>query len=780
MKKLRWIVLSGASLLPLASAHAQDAPKEATVYSTEDIIVTARRRQESLQDVPQTVNAVTTEAIEKLNLQNFKDIQNVVPGLQLAGGVTGSDSKFSLRGVTFDTLAGSTSPTVQFYINEASADSNLVFQSMFDVGQIEVLRGPQGTLRGRSAPSGAITLTTKGADLSEVGGYVNMTGTTRGNINVNGAVGVPLIDGVLGIRLAGLVDHNELDSVTSVNNGADPFGKTEAMRASLRFEPTDTIGVSVMYQHMDAKYRSFQQVDGFSNPFPMLGLPAGGPVISGSDRLAVSDFSRNSKLKFDLVTANADWGFAGQKLSYVGGYSKQTLNTYTPQDPYNVFPGFDSYQAIAPAGNETWRHELRLASEERIAGIFDYTIGAYYEHQKGSAIGVVDPSTPLSNIGTLLSQKVISREVSFFGTVTAHITDRTELTGGARHIDIKQTASEPFDSVPGEGNSLCLTPSNFCLPGFAQTQPIKDTHWVWNASLSHRLSDDFLIYGNAGTSYRPPFSVVILSPLEVPGFQSASDLHFKPPEKSLGFEVGFKASFLDKRAHLNVAAFYQKFDNHNFLIEDIYFDDFAQGMVTRQDFTADANAIVKGIEADASFLITPRWNVSAGFSYAKGTVDNDYVPCNDSNFDGIPDNGVPTAADFAAAGVLVARCKSNQSISTAPRWTLSVQSEYSHPVSNSVDGFIRGLFNYYPENPYRNEGVVIDNYSLLNVYAGIRSPDNAWEISLYSKNALNTSQVLSRGQVAPVFGFIPVNYRPISYTPRREFGLNVRYSFGSR
>lgn len=793
--------VASSALLVAGTAFAQGAPVgDGAGASNEEIIVTARRRDESLQDVPQTVNAVTSAAIEKLNLTNFKDIQTVVPGLTLSGGVTGSDSGFSLRGTSFNTLVQSPSPTVQFYINEATVDSNLIFQSMYDVGQIEVLRGPQGTLRGRSAPSGAITLTTRKPSLTEVGGYLNFTGTDRGNINVNAAVSVPLIDNVLAIRVAGLVDHNDADGIRSLNNGTSPYGRTESGRVSLQFEPSDTFKASVMYQFMSARYRTFQPVIGFQNAFSgPLSVPIGGgiffpitvtspagPTILPGQRAAVSEGARTSELTFHLVTGSFDWRFAGQKLTYVGAYSKQVLSTQSPQDTYNVFAGFESYQDISPAGSEGHRHEVRLSSEERLFGMLDYTLGVYLDRGHGTAKGNIGPSTPYG-ASIILSNDAYTSETSFFGSATLHLGERTELTAGARHIHYTSRFPGPYTTL-GTGNSLCIPAAGFCFAS-ASAIPIIENAWVWNASLSHHFNDNLLVYGSVGTSYRPPFNILATNTLAAPGYASSLDLRDKPAERSTGVEIGFKSNFLDNRVRLNVAGYRQKFKDNSFYANNIPFYDIQNNAVSLGAFTANADAIVWGVDVDAAVQITPRWNFTAGFAWANGHVDNDFVPCRDANFDGIADNGAPTVGGFQAAQVIVARCKSSQSISSAPKWSLTLQSEYSHPISDRVDGFIRGLFTYNPENPNNNRNIVIEDYGMLNLYTGIRSPDNAWEVSLFAKNLTNTQKIVSYGDTPPntVVNLggpssvsIPVNYRTVAYTARREFGLNVRYAFGSR
>lgn len=174
MRSRRYDLIAGSSLLILASASgaqtpASDTGAAAPETSLEEIIVTARRKDESIQDVPQVVDAVTPETLAKYNIQSFQDVAILVPGPTLSNDGSGFAAKAAIRGANFE-INSATSPTVAFYLNEAVLDANFLLQSMFDVGQIEVLRGPQGTLRGRSAPSGAITVTTHKADLSGFGG----------------------------------------------------------------------------------------------------------------------------------------------------------------------------------------------------------------------------------------------------------------------------------------------------------------------------------------------------------------------------------------------------------------------------------------------------------------------------------------------------------------------------------------------------------------------------------------------------------------------------------
>lgn len=788
-----------------------------------------------------TVGVVTSETLEKLNIQNFEDIESVVPGLTLNNAGNGFGTTASVRGATFNVETGA-KDTVVFYQNEVVVSANILFNNLFDVGQIELLRGPQGTVRGRSAPSGAMTVTTRRPNLTEIGGSANVSVTERGDFNGQAAFGLPLITDVLAVRVAGVFDNNDFGGVRSINSSKQPNAKTGAGRVSLRFEPSSSFRANVMYQYMDSKTSRFAAVFGNGSPggiVPGYSLgslsypsrpapPAGynGPRIAPGDFLAVQEDPVNIHQIFQSLAANAEFDFAGQRLSYIFGYSKQATDTGGGGDVFNQYPG--GLGQVLNNDNSYTSHEVRLSSVERVAGIFDYTVGFFNLVESNSldtrqlsfnpgTFGPVPGNTtipqPLNAPDPAFIQTISIRgigktkETSFFGSVTAHLDDKTEITGGIRRILWKERPEGPFKgdvtdaALYGNGNSLCLSrglirlPAAFgggttatgplCLDG--ASRPVVDASaWVWNVSASHKFNDDIMAFATAGTSWRSgPFSV---APHELtatdPRYVSSNDLRFHAPEKSTSYEIGLKTTFMDKRGRFNIAAYYQTFKDYFFFSNDTrrlgLTGGVPNGTTGTFNYTANADAKVKGVDIEAGFQITPNWDVSAAFSWAKGNVDNDFVPCNDGNFDGTADTIVPTAANFIAAGVIVARCRSNDSISRSTRWNMSVQSEYAHPVSDNVNAFLRGQLTIYPSNPYKTALMKIDGYGLLNLFAGIRSPDRRWEANIYARNLLNASQLLDLSISSPSREFGQSGYDTFQYTPRREFGLNLRFSFGSR
>ena len=279
---------------------------------------------------------------------------------------------------------------------------------------------------------------------------------------------------------------------------------------------------------------------------------------------------------------------------------------------------------------------------------------------------------------------------------------------------------------------------------------------------------------------------------------------------------------MDGRMKFNVSAFHQTFKNYPYRAPNgVYYvntavvrDNLGNITGTRQEvaqfnFVAAVPVKVKGIEADLAFDINDNWNMGLVASYTVGKIKNGTIPCTDINGDGVPDvvTSAPSLATLqgAVGANNLSACTVSQRASFQAPFTATLQSEYSMAVSDHVDGYLRGLVSYNgksqtdPTSIYDDVGA----YALANLYAGVRDPDGAWEVSLFAKNLFDTTKTLSRtnplstsyqvlnwggafdGNGRPVFtGASPVTttspYTGVTTTPPREFGVNVRFSFGSR
>ncbi len=828
MNNTRIMMLAGVSALTLSAGavQAQTAAKPAAAepLMVGEVIVTARRQSENLQNVPTTVSAVSGDSLKKLAITQFQDVAALVPGLSLGtSSVTAGRSPApSIRGVSYD-ASTQASPTVDIYQNDVPIDGTVAFQAVYDIQAIEVLRGPQGTLRGRTAPSGAITLTTRRADTHDYGGYVSAQATDHGGRNLQGAANIPLIDSVLGVRLAAVVDENKGDFVTSLNSAFLPVKSTRSGRISVNFTPTETFDATVSYQKLNSHKRQFTQIEGNGAPGGVsAAAPAGynGPVITASQRLDVDDSPRFNYTDNDFLSAQLNWEVLGQRLSYVGGYTKGDATTVGALDYGNVLIGRSYFQNLNTKNSQT-THEIRLSSvgSDRL---IDYTVGYFYSKAPSKTGGTQvasflagsfgSPGAPANprvldsrySLPTLITVNNNATENSVFANVRVHLGEATELSGGVRHIvskvDNVQTVFLGAGMISRAIGFPCSAAGfassyggGFCdIPIAAGTTPVQNSSQkntekptVYNLSISHRFSDQVLSYGTFATSWRRGANNFALANAE--NDPVLTSLIFLPDEKSKSFETGIKTNWLDRRLRLNLAAFYQKYDGLLFQVTSIPYlqANGATVSVSNSTFNVGADSVVKGFDFDGAFQVTPNWSLNGGISYADGKVDNDTVPCRDGNFDGIPDSGVPTLSDFRSRNIHVATCKSDQATSREPLWSGTLQSEYWRPVGG-VEAYVRGLLSYYPENKRRNAGYTVPNYGLLNVFAGVRSPDGAWDLNVFARNLTKTGVETSRdvdyttpaGGVATFFG--QSGYRWTSYTSPREIGVSLRYAFGAR
>ena len=953
MNNTRVVALAGAILLAVlststgASAQNAQSPPKTTGVAEDDstIIVTARRKDEALLDVPATVSAVTGKQIEDFQITRFQDLAQLVSGLTLENQQAGFGATASVRGVTFQ-VTSQGSPTVEQYLNEVPIEPNAMAQSNFDIGQIEVLKGPQGTLRGRSAPSGAITETTRRPDLDSIGGYVSSDITSLNGINVQGALGVPIIKDVLALRVAGVWDENDNGGVRSTSNNSglpsNPRSRNYTGRATVRFEPTSNFSAVVMYQRLVTDARSYggalfgtgalgitstpgqpantraatgagttcSGTNNCGNPAAFAPPNFNGPALTAGQQMSVQDYPSFVAQRMDLITGQADWHVGGQKLSFIGSYQNFHVLTQSEDDANNSVVGIArNYSPGSNAVEKRQSYELRLASEEPLFdGLLDYTLGGFYLKLYGlsasggrntvlmqGAFGSPLGAGTLPGGGTapgLLSPFTYDRryaagyniqtprndiEKSIFGTITLHLFgDKTEFSAGGRQIF--RSASKEVDvfgipgiaavlnpnglgacpatltatsltgggTVPagtpvvghtyagtcdvavniGNNNGGVVTPGIGAPASLFPSIPFGTRKWspfVYNFSLSHKITPDLMVYASYGTAWRAGPGPITAAPACADA-NLCSRYNLLDAEDSKAVEVGFKASLFDKKLNISVAGYRETYSGLFVAGSGATYlpiacangtnaqTCLAGSPISTGSFTFNAPATTYGIDVDTSLRISQDFNMGVLFSWSHGRYNNANIPCRDTNLDGIADSGALPTIDAWINGINgggtgakgpkgPSLCLNNGSSTTAPPWNISGRAEYSHDIFGSNFGgraFIRTLVNYYPRNTSIDPtvaGLIPNQYALVNLWLGLRGAKGDWELSVSAKNLFNnqtvTRQDILEGTLitpqrndpfgSPASIASPANsgYRSISMVSRREFAINLRYAFGS-
>lgn len=808
-KKYPLIALAGAAAVGSGSPilAQESAPQRAMVL--EEVVVTAQRRAENLQDVPMTLTAISGKDIEEYKIFEFQDLSQLSPGLALENnGAFGSVAQ--LRGVGFDS-SSSTSPAVDVYVNETPMDANYAFQTLYDIGQVEVLRGPQGTLRGRPSPAGAITVSTRAPELDGWGGTLQASGSDQDATNFQGGVTVPLIDGKLALRLAGLTDENDGNQVRSINSSHDDKRSTDSWRSSLRWAPTDAIDATLTYQWMRADLTVLTEVEG-------PGAGYNGSSISGGGR-AVNETKPEQTLKSELTTLNLGWELDAFRVVFDAAYQDNSFDSYVEGDGSNAVTNFAAAQ-YTQSTYEDRTFELRLESTED--QFLEYLVGLWYQKTETQS-GFQQPNVLDGAFGSPVSPSPIGppdftyslpvsgeipvkfKNQAIYGNLVFHLTDKADLSLGARYLedDVKRSQTldvgagliaidiaTPSGQPPGTPLGWCgdgvlpmppftgtETYSGYCdlaIEASTATQEVSDNHkeWVYDASLRYNFSDEMMAYFTYAHSWRPAgVTVGITSEL------TPEDLLAGDPEETDSYELGFRSEWLDNRLRLNTSVYYQDYSNFIARFEDVPYVG-AGDTLQAGGFTYPGDATVQGLELDATYDVSEDWWVRLTTAYADGKFDDADVPCRDTNGDSRPDNGDIgnlTPADFGGNSVLF--CTVDYAISTVPPWVSTLQSAYSFPVFG-LRGNARMLYNYYGDQDDYGRGYEADAYGILNLYLDIGSEAGDWSVTLWGKNVLDEDTQLFQGEPGTAFGVFEPGYYPVSYVAEREVGVTLRYSFG--
>ena len=778
MKKANAIsaLLCGAALIVPAVAWAQDNASSEGNDSNE-IIVTATREARSLQSVPMTVNVATGEQLQKFNIFDAKDVQQLAPGLELSN-TTGRNNTTTLRGVTFDPDQG-TSPAVQVYYNEIPTDAQTVYTALYDIQQIEVLRGPQGLLRGLSAPAGSITIATRRPNFDAIEGYAQATATSRDGYNVQAGVSLPFND-TLAIRVAGLVDGNRLNNVRNITTGERSRSRTESARVTLGWRPSSDFTAYLTYQYLFADNLQNQQVIGTGAVAD--GFNRSGPALDAADYAAVSDGRFRNQNESHIVNLAFDYDLGAATLSFVGAHQYSRLKADRDLDAGNAIPGY-VFASTVRSPYKVDSAEVRLASNNKEG--FGWGVGAFYTKQTGTVVtnqrgDQFFAAVPIAfgaylPINTLVLTPVDTQTWSFNGNLR-YRSNGFAIEGGLRYSILKNVqTTDIFVSSPG---NPALNIPGFVLPPQqgvpADLQRFTNKPLTGGVTVSYEFNPRLNAYFAYGHSYRAG-STGVAVPLGV-----SRDLIRTKPEKTDSYEVGLKGKLFDNRANFTVSAFYQTLDNYLGRFSSIYYDSAAaQPRTGGFDFNYNGDAKIKGVEASIDGRVTDNWDLGVSASYVHARYKNALVPCNDYAGTGSPNqNGLPAVT----GGGNVSYCVTNGRLSQTPDFNLTANTEIRFPVGD-VTPFVRALVNYRPGFYADRVDYDYRSRTLLNVFAGFRTEGDRFELTAFAKNVLNQKRITnislgtSQFNTSTPGSVYESGYRTVNVTNPREFGLTGTFRF---
>lgn len=761
-----------ATALIAAPARADTAPQTAPSAQPggpilEQIIVNAKKRRQNVQSVPQTVDVVGGATLQRLSIQQFQDIQLLISGLTLSDR-GGQGQNISLRGITYDPDTAA-NPAVDVYINEVPiSQTSTVFQDLYDIDTVEVIRGPQGTLRGRTSPAGAILVNTKRPDYEKWAGYIQQTIGTDSQLQTQLAAGGPIIAGKLAVRVAGLFDQNNLYNTYNLSTGKTDYNLQHSYRITVAAKPTESLDVVLTFQESNDRTRENFGVSGYGTS----------GFITPADNWAVANGPYDFYNRTGLATLQATYHFDANELSYVGGYQAVKDEFAEYQDKGNLYPNFDAGSQTMDEGLEQLTQEVRFQSsgDPRLG----YMVGGYFAHQDAD-VTVFTPSeflfvdkpgaryglTPIAVVNANVYIPQLATDYAIFTDETFKVTPDDIIEGGLRW---------QFENQYRANNYTALIPAVFGGGSISQVlispQNQHENYHAWTglASYTHRFSDTLSLYTSYGQSYRPGGAVLGES-LPLP----ENFLLFKP-ESSYDFEIGGKTQIFNGRVILNADIYHQAYSGYIGRQSNLFTD---LGYAT---VTTNGNAIARGAEFTANAIVTDSWRLQLNTTFDDSHYDNAKLPCNDYAGTGQPNtDGTPRVPP----GQISSTCVVNDSLGT-PNWFVNLNTEYDMPVSDHAISFLRALYTFTPRNHLGLQDVNEDPRNFANLYAGLRGPTGQWEAMFFIKNVFNTvgytnlfGEQYDAGYRLPTIQ--PVNldtgYASSSILRPRQFGVALTYRF---
>lgn len=742
------LAVTGFGLAWTPVAFAADASaSDSTTGQVAEIIVTAQKRAERLQDVPLAVTAFNTQSLQAATVTNITNLDGMIPNVTLEAVATFPNaSAFSIRGLGFGDVESTFEPTVGEELNGVYLSRNVgATQDFFDIDSVEVRRGPQGTLDGGNTIGGVVALTTK-KPTGNYDGEIEITGGDRGRLEVRAAVDAPLIKDVLAMRVS-IMDLNYDGYLhNTANNGK--LGSIDSLseRLTLLFTPNPAFDATVVVDH------DHDHDGGFPN---LNGTPAVGSIAPAPDfLLAELGYPVNPNQKpYDVnapypayfyftttgASATMNWRLPFGTITSVTGYREyddNNVNEYGGAGNVNIggviAPFFLSHRI---QDQDQFSQEVRIASPSG-PHLVDYVGGFYFLHQH---YGLQNLEGGALFGGYTVDQVAGQNDDSYaaFGQADIHITPKLTLTAGGRY----SYETKFFHNIP----------AGFSPPAFDYNADWSD--FSPKAALNYKFTPDIMAYFQYSRGYRSG------------GFngRAGSETSAGPynAEHVDNFELGSKNAFFDRRWVLNADVFLEKYSNIQEEVQRL-------SSVTGLDETVVENAgaaTYYGVEVESHAILGQGFSLDTSLGYLHGQFDSfvanlngacspgeDPYFCGTNNYKGIP-------------------------LPDVPHWNISGGLNYRHELSFGV--FTANLNGAYTSSQYTSLtpiNVVSPGFTLrpantiLNTTVGLATLDGKYRISAWVKNLTDQHVLYERFTVGPLSA-------PESYEPPLTWGVSLGAKF---
>ena len=771
------------------AALAQSAPADAAgASSSDEIVVTARKREESLQDVPISVQAFSSAALEQAGIKDFSEIAYRVPGLKLSAE-RAVDTELFIRGIGSDIQGAGADGAVGIFVDGAYMSRGTgSLLDLYDLERVEVLKGPQALRFGKSVAGGLINYVTKKPG-DEFEGRFEATYGNYDKLDVAASVRGPVSD-TLGLGL--IVSSRMHDGYAKNTRGGDEEDQnTQSVRGQLRWQPSATLDINLSAdytRHRDGARWVDVIVPGDShevtyNSFfapPIASLPGfvlpnrNAPFQSAKRREGAHNFTGYQNSDMYGVTGSVDWEVSDSfSVALQTAWRDSSLAaredgggmffdfaidpaTNAPDVTPAMLAGLGTYLATVPdsyfdSGKaedvKQFSQELRLRWDN--GGALRLEGGVYYLREKIRRAEDVNflfadfqaitefafameyggtPASPFPGSNHTVTTSN-NDNIGIFGEVSYDLSDQLTFDAGLRYAYDRKNYSNNRSGESFEG-----APVNFTVSDKRSWDA-----WLPSATLRFEPNDDVTLYARYAKGYKPGGWTG-----EDANTPAEALVSFEP-ETADSFELGAKVALANRRIFINAAGYYTLYDN----LQTNQFLSPGPGMPPDNFvFNAENGTRAYGLELDIQARITDTFSISGNYAYSRCNFTGELI---------IDDDGTDLDGNT---------CR------RTPKHAFGVSANLDQPVSDSIVLTAGSDFQYTGANFYDNPNTPIlkfDSEILLNARIGVRDTDSKWELTAWAKNLTNELNYTSK---LDLFGTI---YG--TYIPPRTYGVTARFRF---
>ena len=728
-------------------AGAAAAPPPSSASSVAEVIVTATKRSSSVQEVPAAITAVSSQQIQQRGIHSTEDLQFAVPSLQVGNIATQGYTDITIRGVGLNTGSQQT-PAVAVYVDGVyQPHSTLGGLQEVDLNQIEVLRGPQGTLYGRNANGGAVDFISD-APTHAFGGYVMGAAESYGEYRGQGMINLPLGDNW---ALRGVVNYDDrqqgfikniVPGGQSLDRGTDISG-----RLRLRGDLSSTLSVDLEYAG-DHSYGPFGYLTLHGQP--TTAVPPSAVIAMAPWQTSVTGPS-GSNHSYNLGSLTLAWTSPIGLFKSITAYQADTSYLLIDDSGYNAVglagaqPISNTFRFVADTFTQEVNWSDKLGPVDAIAGFFFMQDNNRQDEFFAFPNGEPGPFGVLSAPGSSIdvaTPKYNTTSEAGYGDVTWNITSQLRLTGGVRYSAEQQkvvgvdTLSGPVLALFGLPDPLVSSCGNV-EADFSSVTP--------RGVLQYDLDRDNNVYGSYSEGYKAG------------GVNTSNCTQFKP-ETIDAYELGYKGRFLDRRLTVGLSGFYYDYDNLQL----------SQVLQTSSNTVNAKSARIEGLEFESTFAPDAHLAFNASATWLDATYTNFISP----DFLNPAVGNAPCPAGVPAGQ----GCQnvSGDYLDNAPKFQANAGASYR--TDEMSWGRLVGRVDvaYRSTTYFREFNLPLDSqgaYTLVNLGLTWTHPNDKYSVRLFANNAGATPYISTMGSS------VALGSRFISWGNPRQYGIEAKASF---